>query len=207
MTTGKAAHQGAPRIHSTAEVSSQASVGAGTCIWHQAQVREGAHVGAECIIGKNVYVDFDVVIGNRVKVQNNALLYHGVTIEDGVFIGPAVCLTNDLRPRAVNIDGQLKSDADWEVGTILIREGASIGARAVVLPGVTIGPWAMVGAGAVVTHDVPAYGLVVGIPARLVGYVCRCGARLPMASSGEQAAGAIHCAICDTECVIQDEEG
>ncbi len=167
-----------PQIHPTAQVSPQAEIGPGTRIWHHAQVREGARIGRNCILGKDVYVDFGVQIGDNVKIQNQALLYHGVTVEDGVFIGPQVCLTNDKRPRAITSDGRLKTDADWEVGTIRVRYGASLGARSVILPGVTIGRFALVGAGAVVTRDVPDHGLVVGNPARLVGYVCKCATRL-----------------------------
>lgn len=162
-------------IHPTAEVSPEAQVGPGTRIWHQAQVREGAVVGAECILSKGVYVDRDVRIGDRVKVQNYASLYHGTTVEDGAFIGPYACLTNDRFPRAVTPEGKLKGDADWEVGEVRIGQGASVGAGAVVLPGVEVGSWAMVGAGAVVTRSVPAHALVVGNPARLAGVVCRCG--------------------------------
>jgi len=159
-------------------VSPQAQIGEGTRIWHQAQVREGARIGSNCIIGKGVYIDFDVIIGNKVKIQNGASIYHGVTIEDGALIGPHACLTNDKIPRAITPTGELKGDTDWEVGKILVKSGASIGAGAVVLPDVTIGRFAMVGAGAVVTKDVSEQGLVVGNPARLVGYVCKCGRRL-----------------------------
>lgn len=162
-------------VHPTAEVSSRARIGPGTRIWHHAQVREGAVVGAECILAKGVYVDRDVRIGDRVKVQNYASLYHGTTVGDGAFIGPYACLANDRFPRAVTPEGKLKGDADWEVGEVRIGRGASVGAGAVVLPGVEVGPWAMVGAGAVVTRSVPAHALVVGNPARLVGVVCRCG--------------------------------
>ncbi|MCD6291578.1 MAG: N-acetyltransferase [Anaerolineae bacterium] len=162
-------------IHSTAEVSPDARIGPGTRIWHHAQVREGAVIGRECILGKNVYVDWGVVIGDRVKIQNNASIYHGVTLEDGVFIGPYACLTNDRYPRAITPDGRLKTEDDWEVSPIRVCRGASIGAGAVLLPGITVGPFAMVGAGAVVTRDVPEQGLVLGNPARLAGYVCRCG--------------------------------
>jgi acetyltransferase-like isoleucine patch superfamily enzyme len=164
-------------VHETAEVSPQASIGAGTRIWHQAQVRQGACIGRECNLGKNVYVDFDVQIGDRVKVQNNASVYHGATIEDGVFIGPHVCLTNDKRPRAVNPDGSLQGEDDWETGRILIRYGAALGAGTIVVTGVTVGIFAMTGAGAVVTRDVPDYGLVVGNPAHLLAYVCPRGHR------------------------------
>ncbi len=170
------------QIHPTAEVSPLASIGQGTRIWHQAQVRERAQIGESCIIGKGVYVDLNVMIGNRVKIQNGASIYHGVTIEDGVFIGPHACLTNDKLPRAITPEGQLKQDADWEVGKTLIQYGASIGAGAIILPGITVGRFALVGAGAVVTKDVVAHGLVVGNPARLVGFVCMCGHQLVEAS-------------------------
>src|SRR6187200_2427634 len=110
----------AVRIHSTADVSPDAHIGAGTSIWNQAQVRERARIGADCVIGKNVYVDVDVVIGDRVKVQNNVSLFHGVTVEDGVFVGPHVCFTNDRIPRAITTDGALKTDADWEVSPVLV---------------------------------------------------------------------------------------
>jgi len=165
-------------IHPTAEVSPAAQVGAGTRIWHQAQVRGGARIGRECIIGKGVYVDVDVQIGDRCKIQNGCSVYRGVTLEDGVFLGPGAILANDRFPRAINPDGTLKGQEDWEVGPVRVRYGASLGASAVVLPGVTVGRWAMVGAASVVTHDVPDHGLVVGNPARLVGFVCSCGARL-----------------------------
>lgn len=178
------------RIHPTAEVSPRASIGEGTAIWHYCQVREGVQLGEQCILGKNVYVDYDVQIGSRVKIQNNCSVYHGATLEDGVFLGPHVVITNDLYPRAITPDGALKGNDDWEVGPVLIRQGASIGARSVILPGVTVGAFAMVGAGAVVTRDVPAHGLVVGCPARLVGYVCACGHKL------ESAAGQLSCAHC-----------
>ncbi len=163
------------RIHPTADVSPHATIGPGSSIWNQAQVREGARIGARCIIGKNVYVDTGVVIGDDVKVQNNVSLFHGVTIEDGVFIGPHVCFTNDRVPRAVNPDRTLKTDADWEVSPILVRYGAALGANATILPGVTIGRWAMVGSGSVVTRDVAANELVAGNPARRLGSACPCG--------------------------------
>jgi UDP-2-acetamido-3-amino-2,3-dideoxy-glucuronate N-acetyltransferase len=165
-------------IHPTADVSPTAEIGHGTRIWHQAQVRENARIGANCIVGKGAYIDFGVQIGDNVKIQNGVFVYHGVTIEEGVFVGPRVCFTNDMFPRAINPDGGLKTDADWEVGTTLVRYGASLGAGAIVLPNVTIGRFALVGAGAVVTKDVPDHGLVLGNPARLVGFVCGCGRRL-----------------------------
>ena len=165
-------------IHPTAEVSDQAQIGDNTRIWHQAQVRERAHIGAECIIGKGSYVDFDVVIGDRCKLQNGVYVYHGSTLEDGVFLGPGVMLLNDKNPRAITPTGQLKSDADWEVSPIHIGLGAGIGGGAIVLPGVSIGKWAIIGSGAVVTRDIPDYGLAYGNPARLAGFVSPSGNRL-----------------------------
>ncbi|MGD8624503.1 MAG: N-acetyltransferase [Anaerolineae bacterium] len=180
-------------IHPTATVSPQAEVGGGTQIWHQAQIREGARLGNNCIVGKGAYIDFDVEVGSNVKIQNYALLYHGAMVEDGVFIGPRACLTNDKVPRAITPDGTLKGTDDWQAGRIVVRYGASLGTGVIVLPGVTIGRFAMVGAGAVVVHDVPEHGLVLGQPARLAGYVCRCGRRLAPSATG------FWCATCQAE--------
>jgi UDP-2-acetamido-3-amino-2,3-dideoxy-glucuronate N-acetyltransferase len=183
-------------IHPTADVSPGAALGRGTKVWHQAQVREGAVIGQNCILAKGVYVDFGVRIGDNVKIQNGSSVYHGVTLEDGVFVGPHVVFTNDVLPRAVNPDGSLKSDADWEVAATLVREGASIGAGTAVVAGVTIGRWALVGAGAVVTRDVPDFGLVYGNPARLAGYVCEVGHKL---ESSEELDGSVifFCRACN----------
>ena len=159
------------RIHSTAEVSPKADIGEGTSIWHQAQIREEVKIGKNCIIGKGVYVDAGVSMGDNVKIQNYVSVYHGVTLEDGVFIGPHVSFTNDKYPRAVNPDGSLMEADDWEIVPTLVRQGASIGANATILCEITIGEYAMVGAGAVVTCDVPAYAIVAGVPARVVGDV------------------------------------
>jgi acetyltransferase-like isoleucine patch superfamily enzyme len=165
-------------VHPTAEVSTEAHVGPGTRVWNEAQVRAGARIGADCNIGKGVYIDCEVRVGNRVKIQNRASLYRGVVIEDGVFIGQHVAFTNDRVPRAIWPDGRRRGSSDWTPLPTRVRYGASIGAGAVILPGLTIGRWALVGAGAVVTRDVPDYGLVVGHPARLIGYVCPCGERV-----------------------------
>ncbi len=163
------------RIHPTADVSADATIGAGTSIWNHAQVREGARIGSQCVIAKGVYVDVDVVIGDRVKIQNNVSLFRGVSVGDGVFIGPHVCFTNDRFPRAVAQDGALKAEDDWEVVPIRVENGAALGANSTILPGVTIGRWAMVGSGSVVTRSVPPHTLVVGNPARRIAGVCTCG--------------------------------
>jgi acetyltransferase-like isoleucine patch superfamily enzyme len=172
------------RVHPTAEVSPEAVIGPGTSIWNQAQVRERARVGVGCIIGKNAYVDPGVVIGDRCKLGNNVSVFHGVTLEDGVFVGPHVCFTNDRIPRAVNRDGTLKTDADWEVSPTLVRTGAALGANSTILPGVTIGRWAMVGSGSVVTGDVADHELVAGNPARRIGSACPCGQ--PLRDDGDE---------------------
>lgn len=157
--------------HPSAEVAAGASVGEDTRIWHQAQVREGAVIGPGCNIGKGVYIDHDVRVGRGVKIQNGVSVYAGVEIEDHVFIGPGATFTNDRHPRAFN--------DHWEIVRTLVCEGASIGANATIVCGVTVGRYALVGAGAVVTKDVPDYTLVVGNPARAMGRVDRWGRRVP----------------------------
>ena len=165
-------------IHPSAEVSPGATIGDGCRIWHQAQVREGATLGPGCIIGKGVYIDAGVQVGANCKVQNYSCLYHGVSLEDGVFVGPHVVFTNDRLPRAINPDGSLKSDDDWTVGESHVGRGAAIGSRSVILPGIQVGRWALVGAGSVVTRDVPDHALVAGNPAKQVGWVCSCAEKL-----------------------------
>ncbi|HZQ08920.1 MAG TPA: DapH/DapD/GlmU-related protein [Anaerolineae bacterium] len=165
-------------IHPTAVVAQDVEVGEGTKIWMNAQIREDVRIGRSCIIGRNVYIENGVTLGDNCKVQNNALLYRRATLEDGVFIGPGVILTNDKVPRAVNSDGSLKTAADWHAGHIQIGQGAAIGAGAIILTDLSIGAWAMIGSGALVTKDIPSHALVVGVPARIIGYVCKCGHRL-----------------------------
>ncbi len=165
-------------IHQTAEVHSSATIGEGTSVWNFAQIRENMTIGEQCTFGKGTYVDTGVKIGDRVKIQNNASIFHGVTLEDGVFIGPHVCFTNDLYPRAINPDLSFKEPTDWMIMPTRVCFGAAIGANSTIRCGVTIGKWAMIGAGSVVTKNVPAYGLFFGAPAMLHGYVCPCGQRL-----------------------------
>lgn len=158
-------------ISDTAIVDERARIGEGTKIWHHAQVREGAVIGRDCNIGKGVYVDLDVKIGDRVKVQNNVSIYHGVEIGDDVFIGPSVTFTNDKHPRAWLWD-------ESRLCRTKVRKGASIGANATIVCGIEIGEYAMIGAGSVVTKDVPPHTLVLGNPGKIRGFVCECGERL-----------------------------
>ena len=191
----------APYIHATAEVADTAQIGEGTKIWHQGQIRPEARIGENCILGKGVFVDEGVQIGNNVKIQNYVSVYHGVSIEDGVFIGPHACFTNDMRPRAINVDGSPKSADDWALSKTLVKRGAAIGANSTIRCGITLGEWAMVGSGSVVTRDVPAYGLVFGNPARLRGFVCPCGEKLEKAGEKDDVVVA-RCPKCAREIEI-----
>ncbi|MGW9627106.1 acyltransferase [Microbacterium sp. NPDC055521] len=170
------------RVVETADVSPEATVGAGTSIWHLAQVRESAHLGENCIIGRGAYIGTGVLMGDNCKVQNYALVYEPARLGDGVFIGPAVVLTNDTYPRAINADGSQKSAHDWEPVGVIIERGAAIGARSTCVAPVTIGAWATVAAGAVVVKDVPAYALMAGVPARRIGWVGESG--VPLVATG-----------------------
>lgn len=201
------------RVHASADLEADVSVGPGTSVWHRAQLRTGARIGSECVIGRDAFIDEGVQLGDRVKVQNGALVYHGVTVEDGVFIGPGAILTNDRFPRAITSAGDLARASDWEVSPITLRRGCSIGAGAIVVAGVDVGSFATVGAGAVVTRPVADYALVVGNPARRLGWVCACGLRLTSAdgtpapadlSAGDEA----FCATCQrTYTYVPDAEG
>jgi acetyltransferase-like isoleucine patch superfamily enzyme len=165
-------------VHPTAHVEDAVVLGDGTRVWHQAQVRTRAKIGARCIIGKGAFVDFDVIIGDDTKLQNYACIYHGVTLGRGVFVGPHVVFTNDMRPRSTDPNFGMLKDGDWEVGETVVEDGAAIGANSTILPNVRIGKWAMVAAGSIVTRDVEPYALVVGSPARFVGFLCPCGRKV-----------------------------
>lgn len=171
-------------IQPTADVDERAELGAGTTVWHLAQVREGARLGAGCIVGRGAYVGPGVVIGDRVKLQNYALVYEPARLGDEVFIGPGAVLTNDLYPRSAGPSGRLKGPADWQARGVVVGRGASLGARVVVVAGCVIGRWALVAAGGVVTRDVPDFALAAGVPARRVGWVGRAGVRLAAAVGG-----------------------
>jgi UDP-2-acetamido-3-amino-2,3-dideoxy-glucuronate N-acetyltransferase len=166
------------RVHASVDVEDGVSVGPRTSVWNRAVLRNGASLGAECVIGRDAFIDEGVHLGDRVKVQNGALVYHGVTVGNGVFIGPGAILTNDRFPRAITPTGELARGDDWTVSPIELRDGCSIGAGAVVVAGTKVGRFATVGAGSVVTRDVPDYALVAGNPARRMGWVCACGTRL-----------------------------
>lgn len=171
-------------VHATADVAENAVIGEGSKVWNYAQVREDARLGADCIIGRGAYIGSGVELGDNCKVQNYALVYEPAKLGHGVFIGPAVVLTNDHFPRAVNPDGSLKSAHDWAPVGVTILEGASVGASATCVAPVTIGRWSLVGAGAVVISDVPDFALVVGSPARRVGWVGRAGSPLTQDADG-----------------------
>lgn len=175
-------HEGA-QIVDSADVAADCEIGAGTSIWHLAQVREGARLGSNCIVGRGAYIGAGVVIGDNCKIQNSALVYEPAVLADGVFIGPAVVLTNDTFPRAINPDGSLKSAHDWDAVGVTIGHGAAIGARATCVAPVVVGEWATVAAGAVVTRDVPPFALVAGVPARRIGWVGRAGVPLRRVSA------------------------
>lgn len=183
-------------IHRTAEVSSMAVVGAGTRVWNDVQVLPGARLGADCVVGKGAYIDRGVQVGARVKIQNYALLYHGAVVEDEVLLGPGSVLTNDMYPRAANPDGTPKTDEDWLEMGVLVRKGASLGAKVVVLPGLEVGSYAMVAAGAVVTRTLRPHSLAVGVPAEEIGFVCHCGRRLD---------GALLCGGCGARYELSDQ--
>ena len=154
-------------IHKTADVSSESKIGDSTKIWINSQIREESQIGSNCIISKDTYIDTHVKIGNNCKIQNSVSIYQGVTLEDDVFVGPNVCFTNDKVPRAFNIE--------WKITPTLVKKGVSIGANATIICGITIGKYAMIAAGSVVTKDVESYSLVMGNPAKHYSYIDKMG--------------------------------
>lgn len=178
-------------IHPTATVDEGAQIGAGTKIWHYCHVMSGARVGEGCVLGQNVFVGGRAVIGARVKIQNNVSVYDGVVLEDEVFCGPSMVFTNVTNPRA------FVERKDQLVNT-LVQRGATLGANCTVVCGCTIGPYALIGAGAVVSRDVAAHALVLGCPARQAGWVCRCGETLSAVD------GALCCSGCKNRYALRD---
>jgi acetyltransferase-like isoleucine patch superfamily enzyme len=166
-------------------VADSARLGPGTRVWHLAQIREGAVIGRSCVLGRGAYVGPGVIVGDHVKIQNYALVYAPAELAAGVFVGPAAILTNDLYPRSVDPDGEPVTSRGWSPVRVRVGEGAALGARSVCVAPVTIGRWAMVGAGAVVVDDVPDFALVVGVPARRIGWVGRDGQ--PLEELGDSA--------------------
>ena len=187
----------APFIHESAYVDDGATIGHGTRIWHFCHVMPGAVIGERCNLGQNVVVMPGTKLGNNVKVQNNVSIYEGVELEDDVFCGPSMVFTNVINPRS-------HVSRKNEYQRTLVRRGASIGANATIVCGVTLGEYAFVGAGAVVTHDVPDYALVIGVPARQSGWVCQCGEMLRPEARG-QGPEPISCAACGTRYVLEGE--
>lgn len=165
-------------IHPTSDVDVSAVIGLGCKIWHYAQIREGVIIGQNATIGRGVYVGPEVRIGHSCKIQNYALIYDPAILGDGVFIGPGVVLTNDRHPRAIDSEGKLKNPHDWDSVGVSIESGASIGAGAICVAPVRIGEWSMIAAGAIVSKDVPDFALMVGAPARQIGWVGKAGVKL-----------------------------
>jgi UDP-2-acetamido-3-amino-2,3-dideoxy-glucuronate N-acetyltransferase len=182
-----------PMIHPSATIEADVVIGLGTRIWHNAHVRRGARIGADCTISKDVYIDAGVVIGDRVKIQNGVSVYQGVTLEDDTFVGPHAAFTNDETPRAFA--------EDWQVTPTMVRRGASIGANATIVCGVILGPYSMVAAGSTVTNDIAPHGLAMGSPARLVSYLCRRGHRMRSSTSLDYRT-VYDCASCREQLVV-----
>ena len=174
-------------LHDTARVDDPCEIGSGTSVWHFSHIMAGTRIGANCNLGQNVYIDRDVVIGSGCKIQNNVSVYKGVTLEDGVFCGPSMVFTNVINPRAF-------IERKHEFRTTLVRTGATLGANSTIVCGITIGRYALVGAGSVVTGDVPDYALIYGVPTRQAGWVCQCGVTLPGAAGAEEVL--LTCSAC-----------
>jgi UDP-2-acetamido-3-amino-2,3-dideoxy-glucuronate N-acetyltransferase len=181
-------------IAKNADVDPRAEIGKNVKIWNWVQVRENVKIGDNCILSKGVYIDANVIIGNNVKIQNNVSVYEGAIVEDGVFIGPHVCFVNDKNPRSINPTGILKLKDDWEISKTYIKYGSSLGANSTILCGVTVGKFALVGSGTVVAKSIPDYAIVIGNPAKIVGYACPCGFRMKIRRTAEK--GEYYCEKC-----------
>jgi UDP-2-acetamido-3-amino-2,3-dideoxy-glucuronate N-acetyltransferase len=186
------------RIHPTTDVHAGAKLGDGVSVWQSAQVRDRAVIGDRTIVGMGTYIDIDVTVGKDCKFQNYVCTYAGVTIEDGVFCGPCVVFTNDLYPRAINADGSIKSATDWTMTKTLIRYGAALGANCTIVCGSTVGRWALVAAGSVVSKDVPDYALVAGNPARVRGFISPAGNKLELPAGADTSGNTVELACSKT---------
>jgi len=184
-------------IPHTSVVDKTAIIGEGTRVWNFVHVRENAEIGKECVLADYVYVGRGVKIGNSVKLENRATVYEGVTIEDKVFVGPHVTFTNDLTPRSFS--------TDWKILQTLVKEGSSIGAGTVIVCGVSIGEYALIGAGSVVTENMPPHALAYGNPARIRGFVCRCGRKLETTEKKKNHVS-MECPVCNEKYKIATED-
>jgi UDP-2-acetamido-3-amino-2,3-dideoxy-glucuronate N-acetyltransferase len=184
-------------IHPTAIVEKTAKIGKDTKVWHFVHIREKAEIGSECVLGHSVYVGKEVKIGNRVKLENRATIYQGVKIEDNVFVGPHVTFTNDRYPRSYS--------PNWKIAPTLVKKGASIGASTVIICGITIGEHAMIGAGSVITKDIPPHALAYGNPANIRGFVCKCGRSLTKEEERQKDVLMV-CSVCGEKYTIPRED-
>lgn len=191
-------------VKDSAQVAPSATLGEGTTVWELAQIRENASLGTGCIVGRGAYVGTGCQLGDNVKLQNHALVYEPAVLGNGVFIGPAAVLTNDQYPRSVDPDGNLKRASDWVAVGVEIADGASVGARAVCVAPLKIGRWAMIAAGAVVAKDVPDFALVVGVPARQIGWVGKAGQRLSDDGNGRWTCPATGAAYVESDGVLTE---
>lgn len=184
-------------VASTAIADETAVIGEGTRIWNFVHVREKAKIGKDCVLADYVYVGRGVKIGDKVKIQNRATIYEGVTIENKVFVGPHVSFTNDLYPRSFN--------TNWKILPTHVKKGASIGAKTVIICGITIGEYALIGAGSVVTEDIPAYALAYGNPAKIRGFICKCSKKLEITEK-KKTCIVMRCSSCDETYKIAAED-
>ena len=184
-------------VHPTAIVDKAASLGTGTKVWHFVHIMGNAKLGKDCVVADYVHVSNGVTIGNNVKLENRTTLYEGVTIQDQVFVGPHTTFTNDLYPRSIN--------QDWKITPTLVKKGSSIGAASVIVCGVTIGKYALIGSGSVVTTDVPDYALAYGNPARVRGFVCKCGKKLETKEK-KQNTVLMMCPFCKADYEIPEKD-